>query len=166
MAKNKGVMLLSDNILGEGMREKLTLRRDQLQTMLDNMNNTFKTTKTSLIRHRAIVYFLNGRVDPVEFELATQVLDAIENDLFALHDDIAKLSKLFLGIEEVLTKINKSKDSEDRILQVQKFLNSRNGKTSSESKLNLYLEDLSKIKNHARLLEHSATALIELKAGK
>ncbi len=166
MAKDKSVSKLSDNILGKGMQEKLTLRKDQIRTMIHAMSEKYEALESSLITHRAIVYFLNGRVDPLEFELATQVLDAIEKDVFALKFDIENLRKLFLDIEEVLASINKSRDSEDRILQVHQFLNNRNEKMSFENKSSLYLEDLSKIKDRARLLEHSATALIELKVGK
>lgn len=165
MPKNKRINL-SDNVLDEGMHDKLVLRRKQLEDMLSGMRETFKETENSLVHNRAFLHMLNGRVDPLEFELATRVLDATETDLFELHMDIKNLEKVTNEMDGVLLKIAHGRDSEGKIRQVEEFFNSRSNSIKSGSRLSFPISNLEEIKHTARVLEHSAAALLELKVGK
>lgn len=166
MAKTKDVLRLSDGILGAGMYDKLVLRNTQISALLKDVKTRFDEIKNDYTKNRALLLFMNGRVDKVAWELADQVLEKTKKELTTLYFEMRDLGKLRDDIEGVLKSIDNSRKSEEKVLKLEKFLNRQDQEQSmfTSSKLP-YLEELSRVKEQARLLDHSASALLQLKIG-
>ncbi len=166
MAKAKDTLRLSDGILEDGMYEKLVLRDTQICSLLDNVESRFRKIKKSYANNQTILLFMNGRVDKFAFQLAEKVLEETEKELFVLYSEVESLKSLRENIKDVLSSVDKSRNSEEKILKLEQFMSRRNEGTSKiNSSQLLYFEELARVKEQARLLEHSATALLELKVG-
>ncbi len=167
MAKTKEVQRLSDSILGDGMYEKLNLRKTQISSLLTYVDERFTKMTKDYSKNQAILLFMNGRVDKFTFDLAAKVLQETEKEIAVLYNEKRGLETLLTNISEVLTSINKSRQSEVKILKLEKFMNRQTEGTPSIATTHApYAKELERIKEQARLLEYSATAFLELKVGK
>ncbi len=165
MAKRGKDTALSENIIDAGTKQKLQLRESQLEVMVNALNKKFIALSEALIQNRAILAFMNGRVDPIEFTLAKKVLDTVENEILVLHADIENVSQIRDEITKTLKSITQSFTLENKVVQVENFL-SRFSNSQLDSNTPYDYTELKYDAERARLLEHSASALLELKAGK
>lgn len=164
MARNKEAARLSNSIVDNGMYEKLKLRNSQLDSLLESVNTRFLKIKTSYTKNQATLFFMNGRVSKRAFDLATQMLEEAEKELLKLYSEMQYLKDFRDNINDVLKSIENSKKSEDKILKLEQFMNRQSNTGFAAEHLPLF-EDFKNIQKQARLLEHSASALLQLKAG-
>lgn len=83
------------------MYEKLILRQEQLDKLIDQMEITFSATKDSIIDNQATLLFLNGRIEPFAFALAQRVIEEAEKDLLDLYEDIQNLTNMTLALKSI-----------------------------------------------------------------
>lgn len=154
---------LVNNVIDKKDVARLEASRDEIAELRNLLSNHFEELKTSIVSVRSILAFFNGRTDKRNYHLAGKIIDKSEKDLFCLRDDLKFLDKTLADIDSIKSKVDQGKQTETRILNIEKFLNG--DMTTGTLKEIEVASNFDKLNIEAKTLQHSVKALLELKAG-